>query len=95
MSAAQTLFPSKPTSATERARRAAYASHAQGRRRRVDPTTCERDYAADEIEFMAAMDRYKRESGRMFPTWSEVLEVLKDLGYERPEQAENTTSPAR
>ncbi len=21
----------------------------------------------------------------MFPTWSEVLEVLRDLGYEKPE----------
>jgi hypothetical protein len=37
------------------------------------------------LEVMAAMDAYKRRSGRMFPTWSEVLEVLTDLGYRRPE----------
>ena len=30
---------------------------------------------------MSAMDNYKRRSGRMFPTCSEVLEVVKSLGY--------------
>ena len=51
------------------------------RRRLIDPTTCERDYSLDEVEFMKAMDDYKRKSGRMFPTWSEVLEVVRGLGY--------------
>lgn len=55
------------------------------RRRLIDPTTCERDYSGDEIEFMKAMDEYKRKSGRMFPTWSEVLEVVRSLGYAKPE----------
>lgn len=53
------------------------------RRRQIDPTTCERDYKPDEIEFMRAMDDYKRRSGRQFPTWSEVLEVIRDLGYRK------------
>ncbi len=53
------------------------------RRRQIDPTTCERDYTTDEIEFMQAMDAYKRASGRMFPTCSEILEVIRDLGYVR------------
>jgi hypothetical protein len=53
------------------------------RRRQIDPTTCEREYTDEEIEFMRAMDDYKRRSGRQFPTWSEVLEVLKALGYKR------------
>jgi hypothetical protein len=53
------------------------------RRRQIDPTTCERDYTNDEVEFMHALDAYKRASGRMFPTCSEVLEVLKGLGYEK------------
>ena len=55
------------------------------RRRLIDPTTCERDYSGEEIEFMRAMDDYKRKSGRMFPTWSEVLEVVRSLGYNKPE----------
>jgi hypothetical protein len=53
------------------------------RRRQIDPTTCERDYTPDEVEFMSALDDYKRRSGRMFPTCSEILEVIRALGYER------------
>ena len=53
------------------------------RRRQIDPTTCEREYSELEIEFMQAMDDYKRASGRMFPTCSEILEVVRKLGYER------------
>ena len=56
------------------------------RRRQIDPTTCERDYSNDEIEFMQAMDAYKRSSGRMFPTCSEILEVVRGLGYQRASQ---------
>ncbi len=60
------------------------------RRRQIDPTTCERDYSADELEFMRALDAYKRSSGRMFPTCSEILEVIRGLGYVRqpPEEAD-------
>ncbi len=53
------------------------------RRRQIDPTTCERDYSDDEITFMKAMDQYKRDNRRPFPTWSEVLEVLRALGYRK------------
>jgi len=59
------------------------------RRRQIDPTTCERDYGSAEVEFMKAMDDYKRRSGRQFPTWSEVLEVIRSLGYRQvAEQSE-------
>ncbi|HUG93749.1 MAG TPA: hypothetical protein VML55_23165 [Planctomycetaceae bacterium] len=57
------------------------------RRRQIDPTTCERDYSAEEVEFMRAMDEYKRRSGRQFPTWSEVLEVLRAMGYRKVAEA--------
>jgi outer membrane protein TolC len=67
--------------ASARASRAAQARHASGRRRLVDPATCERDYSAAELEFLDAIQEYKRSSGRMFPTWSEVLEVIQGLGY--------------
>lgn len=58
------------------------------RRRQIDPTTCERDYSVYEVEFMSAMDEYKRTSGRMFPTCSEVLEVIGTLGYVKLTPAE-------
>src|SRR3954470_17562480 len=57
------------------------------RRRQVDPTTCEKDYSDEEILFMKAMDQYKRANRRPFPTWSEVLEVLRSLGYRKVEAA--------
>lgn len=57
------------------------------RRRQIDPTTCERDYSPDEVEFMNAMSDYKRKSGRMFPTCSEILEVIRNLGYSKPGQS--------
>jgi hypothetical protein len=56
------------------------------RRRQVDPTTCEKDYNDEEIIFMKAMDQYKRSNRRPFPTWSEVLEVLRSLGYRKTEE---------
>ena len=66
-----------------RALNAAEKRRTSERRRLVDPATCERDYSEDESEFMKAMDRYKRENRRPFPTWSEVLEVLRSLGYRK------------
>lgn len=75
--------------ATDQAIRAAHARRTSGRRRFVDPTTCEREYSHDELEFMQAMQEYKKKSGRMFPTWSEVLEVLRSLGYEKVADADH------
>jgi hypothetical protein len=67
-------------------RRSGRARRQQGeRRRQVDPTTCERDYTDEEINFMKAMDQYKRANRRPFPTWSEVLEVVRALGYRHTE----------
>ena len=63
------------------------------RRRQIDPTTCERDYTPEEIEFMGAMDEYKRRNGRMFPTCSEILEVIRALGYEKRPKIEATALP--
>ena len=37
--------------------------------------------AAD--EFIRAINRFKERTGRAFPTWSEVLQILRDLGYEK------------
>jgi hypothetical protein len=65
----------KPVESTKRRK--------QQRRRQIDPTTCERDYSDEEISFMHALDEYKRRSGRMFPTCSEILEVVRAMGYVR------------
>ena len=84
MSAAATSPCRASRTTTERAIHAARAAAKGPRRRRfVDPTTCDRDYGREELEFMQALDRYKRTSGRMFPTCSEILEVVRGLGYRR------------
>ena len=37
----------------------------------------------DVIEFITAVDDYKRLNQRPFPSWSEILDVVKALGYAR------------
>lgn len=44
------------------------------------------DLEAETLEFINAINRFKEASGRPFPTWSEVLGILRDLGYEKREQ---------
>lgn len=41
------------------------------------------EMSAEVIEFITAIDDYKRIYQRPFPSWSEVLEIVKDLGYEK------------
>lgn len=58
----------------------------------ADPSgSIERTYTDDEREFICAMDQYKRNNHRPFPTWSEALEVLQSLGYRKV--AEKTALP--
>jgi hypothetical protein len=39
--------------------------------------------STDEVEFINAINDYKAKFGRPFPTWSEVLHVMRALGYRR------------
>jgi hypothetical protein len=43
----------------------------------------EGELTLEEVEFVRAVDRYKRKFNRPFPTWSEVLAIVKELGYTR------------
>jgi hypothetical protein len=55
-----------------------------GRRRAEDRRSAEEGEMTDEqFEFVMAIDTYKRLNGRPFPTWTEVLEVVKQLGYRK------------
>jgi len=54
------------------------------RRKRIDPTTFEKQYTDDELEFMNAMQRFKERTGRAFPTHGEVIRVAVSLGYRMP-----------
>ena len=37
----------------------------------------------EQYEFLMAIDEYKRQNAKPFPTWTEVLEVIWALGYRR------------
>ena len=55
-----------------------------GRRRSNERKSAEEGQMSDEqFEFLMAIDKYKRENARPFPTWTEVLEVIKALGYRK------------
>jgi hypothetical protein len=50
--------------------------------------------AQDEMEFINAINAYRQRHSRPFPTWSEVLHVVKALGYARPhDSAQNPSAP--
>ena len=54
-------------------------------RRRSDKRRSAEEGEMDEEQFafIMAIDEYKRVNNRPFPTWTEVLEVIKHLGYRK------------
>jgi hypothetical protein len=55
-----------------------------GRRLSEDRKAAEQGYMSDEqYEFLMAIQEYKKANNKSFPTWTEVLEVIKALGYRK------------
>jgi len=55
-----------------------------GRRLTEERRSAEEGRMTDEqFEFLMAIEEYKRVNARPFPTWTEVLEVIKALGYRK------------
>lgn len=55
-----------------------------GRRRSDWRRSAEEGELNDEqFEFVMAIEEYKRLNNKPFPTWTEVLEVVRHLGYRR------------
>lgn len=48
-----------------------------------NPITSEVNYSDEETAFLKTMDEYQRNTGRKFPTFREVLAVIKSLGYRK------------
>lgn len=62
-----------------------------GRRRNDDRRSAEEgEMTPEQFEFVMAIQMYKKVNKRMFPTWTEVLEVVNQLGYRKVE-ARNIT----
>jgi hypothetical protein len=43
----------------------------------------EYDLDAETMEFISAVNAFKARSGKPFPTWSEILLILRSLGWEK------------
>jgi hypothetical protein len=55
-----------------------------GHRRTEERRSAEEGEMTDEqFEFLMAIDQYKRSNQKPFPTWTEVLEIAKAIGYRK------------
>lgn len=52
----------------------------------------EGEMTPEQFDFLMAIDRYKKENQRPFPTWTEVLEVIKALGYRKVAEPQDLES---
>lgn len=71
---------------SEQARKAGSASHRPLNRRKTAAGPCTSDrmiYSSDEEEFILAVHAWQNRTGRRFPLFSEVLAILKSLGYQK------------
>jgi hypothetical protein len=39
--------------------------------------------SSEELQFIKAIEKYKTENQKHFLSWTEVLKIVKDLGYKR------------
>ena len=89
--------PPEPRSQSEIDRRSGLERRRGPGRRRADARRSaeEGELTDEQFEFVMAMDEYKRANKRPFPSWTEVLEVVKYLGYRRvAEVGEHVDRPA-
>ncbi len=58
-----------------------------GIRREEDRRSAEEgEMTAEQFEFVMAIETYKKVNKKLFPTWTEVLEVINQLGYKKVEE---------
>jgi hypothetical protein len=61
-----------------------------GRRRSDDRRSAEEgEMTEEQFEFLMAVNEYKRVNKRPFPTWTEVLDVVRALGYRKVAEPED------
>ncbi|HSV12684.1 MAG TPA: hypothetical protein VLI90_00380 [Tepidisphaeraceae bacterium] len=69
-----------------------------GRRRSDERRSAEEgEMNTEQFEFVMAIETYKKVNRKMYPTWTEILEVVRQLGYRKVEhrdiQLENVPEP--
>src|SRR5262245_26412955 len=53
----------------------------------------EGEWTREQFMFVMAIDSFKRVNGLTFPTWTEVLEVIRKLGYRKTMRSELNLGP--
>ena len=57
-----------------------------GRRRSDDRKAAEEgEMTGEQFEFVMAIETYKKVNKRLYPTWTEILEIVRQLGYRKVE----------
>ena len=69
----------KPSTRTS-SRSAKRRSPKEAAEERLNNELCE----VERVQFLRAMDAYKRKTGKTFPSWTEVLDVLRSVGWLSP-----------
>jgi hypothetical protein len=60
-----------------------------GRRRSDERRSAEEgEMNAEQFEFVMAIETYKKVNRRMYPTWTEILEIVYQLGYRKVQHRE-------
>ena len=78
-----------PTPATNLERR-----RGPGRRRTDFMRSAEEgEWTQEQFMFVMAIDSFKRVNGLTFPTWTEVLEVIRKLGYRKTMRSDLNLGP--
>jgi len=62
------------------------ADHDISEHRKVERRINEYPMSDDELEFIKAVNEYKQRYNKPFPTWSEILHILKSIGYEKAQR---------
>ncbi|GJM20307.1 MAG: hypothetical protein DHS20C15_02220 [Planctomycetota bacterium] len=87
----------KPTKAASKKKAASTRTSSRSAKRR-SPKAPPEDAELLEYErtqFLRAMDKYKRQTGKTFPSWTEVLSVLRDIGWVSPSRLRDVMNQAK
>ena len=97
------VSPRKPASSARRPKADSAAaetrtsSRSAKRRSPKEPEPDPELLELERLQFLRAMDSFKRRTGKTFPTWTEVLEVLRSIGWMsavKLEQQKTTANPS-
>ena len=53
----------------------------------------EGEMTPDQFQFLMAINAFKQANNRSFPTWTDVLEVVRKLGYRKTQKSEFNLGP--